>query len=254
MNNSSLPGWEAIPRRVKVPQAIARRIRGQILSGTLRSGSKLPSEQELISAMGVSRQTLREGLRILESQGLLNIRAGQNGGAFVAEAPQEMACIGLVNFLHNKQLTMEHLIEVRMLIEPYLVAKAAPLISDEEIASLEELQQRGRLEIRNNEFNKVRDVEIAFHNQLAVIAGNPLLSFINAFISHLLKGLKQGLKPDESFSLTVATTHDNILEALKRRDPNAAREAIILDIEIVMKALAKLAENQGLLNWKLIAE
>ena len=73
-------------RSRKAPQEIVYRIRGQILAGLLERGSKLPSEQELMHTFNVSRQTLREALRVLEVQGLLEIRAGSGGGAFVAGA------------------------------------------------------------------------------------------------------------------------------------------------------------------------
>lgn len=253
MDALNLVDWHEAAKRRKVPQEIAYHIRKQILSGTLPRGSKLPSEQSLTSTLSVSRQTLREGLRILEAQGLLRIKSGQNGGAFVSEAQEEAACIGLVNFLHNKQLTVAHLTEVRKVVEPYLVRQATRKITDADIASLEELQKKALREIRENEFNRVRTIEISFHGQIAAIAGNPLLSFINAFISHLLVGMKQRLKPSEAFSLSVARAHDNILAALKRRDENAAAEAIVQDIEMVMDTLTALAEDQGLLNWKLIA-
>lgn len=253
MDALNLVDWREPAKRRKVPQEIAYHIRKQILSGSLPHGSKLPSEQSLTSTLCVSRQTLREGLRILEAQGLLRIKSGQNGGAFVSEAQEEAACAGLVNFLHNKQLTVAHLTEVRKVVEPYLVRQAARKISDADIAALEELQEKALEEIRENEFNRVRAIEISFHGQIAAIAGNPLLSFINAFISHLLVGMKQRLKPSEAFSLSVARAHDNILAALKRRDEDAAAEAIVQDIEMVMGTLTALAEDQGLLNWKLIA-
>ena len=96
-------------RSRKAPQEIVYRIRGQILAGLLERGSKLPSEQELMHTFNVSRQTLREALRVLEVQGLLEIRAGSGGGAFVAEVDLETAQMGLINFFHDKDLSIQHL-------------------------------------------------------------------------------------------------------------------------------------------------
>ena len=66
-------------RSRKAPQEIVYRIRGQILAGLLERGSKLPSEQELMHTFNVSRQTLREALRVLEVQGLLEYPCGVRG-------------------------------------------------------------------------------------------------------------------------------------------------------------------------------
>ena len=137
-------------RKRKVPQEIVYRIREQILSGALARGSKLPSEQELTENLNVSRQTLREALRVLEMQGLLEIRAGIGGGAFVAEVNEETAHMGLINFLHSKDLTLAHLTEVREIIEPHFAYRAAQCITEEQIAELEELQNRAKKEVAKN--------------------------------------------------------------------------------------------------------
>lgn len=251
MENTIPQPWIPAQRR-KVPQEIAHGIRVQILSGTLPKGSKLPSEQDLTAALNVSRQTLREGLRILEAQGLLQIKAGQNGGAFVTDVREETACIGLVNFLHNKQLSLAHLTEIRKLVEPYLIQKAVKKITDTQIHELESLQSQTLGAIKEGEFNRVRAIEIAFHNCLADIADNPLLSFINAFIGHVLLGIKQQLHPNESFSLAVLKSHDDILAALQQHDAEGAVMAITRDIEMAMEYLGELADEQGCLNWKFI--
>ena len=251
--NAILENLGMSARRRKAPQEIVYRIREQILSGYLPHGSKLPPEHELTTTLCVSRQTLREALRVLEAQGLLHIRAGSGGGAFVADVNVETASMGLVNFLHNKQLTLEHLTDVRHLVEPHLAAEAARKATDEQIAELEALQAQARRRLGNNEAALLREIEIAFHGKLAAISENPLLTFVAGFIDHLLLGVKQSLDLDENFSLAVINAHDNIVAALKRRAPQDAAAAISADIDMVMRTLRDLAQGQGHLNWKLIA-
>ena len=138
-------------RSRKAPQEIVYRIRGQILAGLLERGSKLPSEQELMHTFNVSRQTLREALRVLEVQGLLEIRAGSGGGAFVAEVDLETAQMGLINFFHDKDLSIQHLTATRTLLEPYLAEQAALNRTDEDLETLETIHKNCHDALRDSE-------------------------------------------------------------------------------------------------------
>ncbi len=237
-------------RKRKVPQEIVYRIREQILSGALARGSKLPSEQELTENLNVSRQTLREALRVLEMQGLLEIRAGIGGGAFVAEVNEETAHMGLINFLHSKDLTLAHLTEVREIIEPHFAYRAAQCITEEQIAELEELQNRAKKEIAKKKSSALREIEISFHAKIACIGGNPILILISDFVEYLLRKAKQALQPDEVFSAAVIEAHDHIVAALKAHDPEAAARAMAFDVKAVGNALQKIADDNQRLTLR----
>lgn len=230
-------------RKHKVPQEIVYRIREQILSGALARGSKLPSEQELTENLNVSRQTLREALRVLEMQGLLEIRAGIGGGAFVAEVNEETAHMGLINFLHSKDLTLAHLTEVRELIAPHFAYRAAQCITEDQIAELEELQNRAKKEVSQKKPSALREIDGSFHAKIACIGGNPILILISDFVEYLLGKTHQSLPPDEIFSATVIEARDHIVAALKARDPEAAARAMAFAVKTVGNALQKLADD-----------
>lgn len=230
-------------RKRKVPQEIVYRIREQILSGALARGSKLPSEQELTENLNVSRQTLREALRVLEMQGLLEIRAGIGGGAFVAEVDEETAHMGLINFLHSKDLTLAHLAEVRELIEPHFAYRAAQCITEDQIAELEGLQDRARKKVSSQKSSALHEIDISFHARIARIGGNPILILIADFVEYLLGKTQQALPPAEAFSATVIEAHDQIIAALKARDPEAAAKAMAFDVNAVGSALQKIADG-----------
>ncbi|MFM8871031.1 MAG: FadR/GntR family transcriptional regulator, partial [Actinomycetota bacterium] len=75
------------PRGIKTHEAVADTLRRQIVLGRFKVGDRLPTEEELTGHFDVARTTLREALRVLESQGLIEIRRGRNGGPVVTEPP-----------------------------------------------------------------------------------------------------------------------------------------------------------------------
>ena len=235
-------------RSRKAPQEIVHQVRRQILAGLLERGSKLPSEQELMRTFNVSRQTLREALRVLEVQGLLEIRAGSGGGAFVAEVDLETAQTGLINFFHDKNLSLPHLTATRAVVEPYLAEQAALNRTDEDIEFLEAIHRNCHEAVRNRELKKICKYEIRFHTAVAQAAQNPLLILIENFTSSVLLDVKHLLKPDIDFSLHVLDAHEQLLTAIRNRQPDEARSVMLEHVRTVGAFLEQLADTP--LEWR----
>ena len=121
----------------KVCEDIVEQIRMAIFDGRFKPGDKLLSEKELIEKFKVSRGTLREALRSLESSGVLEIRKGASGGAYITEIGIERARENFIDFFHFKKLSLEQLIEVRMMLEPPIAAKVALIITPEDLEQLQ---------------------------------------------------------------------------------------------------------------------
>lgn len=234
----------------KIPLEIVHRIRKLILSKEIEPGTKLPSEAELINQFGVSRQTLREALRALELQGLLEIRAGAGGGAFVTEVSLSTIRMNLTNFLHGRDLTLADLTKTRILIEPYFAEEAAKNMSDVEIAHLEGIIMETRRVLKNNELDNIRNMEMQFHNYLATFSRNPLLILIQDFIETLLLDVKRELTPPKDFAEEVVRSHEKILGAIKTHDPDKAVHAMHEDICSVDTRLTALLHNNSSLIWR----
>jgi GntR family transcriptional regulator, transcriptional repressor for pyruvate dehydrogenase complex len=129
---------EAQISRVVVPKAsglLAGRLRQLILGGDFASGEMMPSERDLVSESGLSRGTVREALKILETEGLVVIRPGRLGGARV-KVPQRGDLVrSTEQFLRANQVTLENLFDCRVAIEPMLARLAAIHRTDEELAA-----------------------------------------------------------------------------------------------------------------------
>ena len=112
-------------RAEKLSHLVAERLRGQIASGEIVPGDTLPSETELMKQMGVSRPTLREAMRVLESEGLLQLgRGARSGAAILAPSIDQAARYGAM-YLATEGTTIGDIHQVRTLLEPSLVSQHA---------------------------------------------------------------------------------------------------------------------------------
>ena len=236
-------------RNGKAPQRILGQIRMAILEGKLKPGDKLPIEQELLTNFGVSRHTLREALRALEIMGLLDIRAGSNGGAFVTEVGHETTVENLVNFFRFQDLSIAHISEIRKVMEPYCARMAAGRMSGEELAGLTLVQNQSREAARREDHADLIRLGIQFHRLIALSTKNPILIFILDFVENLLTDVKKVLQPGRDFSDKVVEGHQLILKALENKDEDKAAEEMFRDVVAVEESLIQLAKHQSKLKW-----
>jgi DNA-binding FadR family transcriptional regulator len=92
---------------LKAAQVIAQRIRDAVLAGTLSVGDRLPTERDLIKQFGYSRAAVREGLRLLEADGLVTVQAGRNGGAVIRN-PEPDRLVSTLDMILRLQSTTIH--------------------------------------------------------------------------------------------------------------------------------------------------
>jgi GntR family transcriptional repressor for pyruvate dehydrogenase complex len=112
-------------RAKKAHEVVADTLRQQIVSGELGEGQRLPPEDELTEQFGIARTTLREALRVLESQGLLSIKRGRGGGPVVTHPSLEPIAMSLAASLQLQHTTVGDLDAARQLIEPQIAGLLA---------------------------------------------------------------------------------------------------------------------------------
>lgn len=169
----------------KVAELVADHLRGEIVSGVRSIGSTLPVERELIEAYGVSRPTLREALRILETEGLLKVTRGVTGGATVIGPSLTLATHAVGMILQAKGT---HLVDVqvaRSIIEPPAVRMLAANRSEDDLRVLREVLDVERAMLSGSEFPFAA---MQFHETLMARCGNDT---INVF-SQILHEIHQG--------------------------------------------------------------
>jgi GntR family transcriptional regulator, transcriptional repressor for pyruvate dehydrogenase complex len=126
-------------RSKKVPELMAADIRKRIVKGDLKEGDSLPPEAELMQQYSVSRPTLREALRILESESLIEVRRGGTGGAVVKRPMLDTTARHFALILQDRGATVEDVYKARTAIEPQAMADAARAATKTEIAHIKRM-------------------------------------------------------------------------------------------------------------------
>ncbi len=154
---------------------IARQIRQEVMAGRLKPGQKLPPERDLCVRFGVSRNTLREALRALEISGLIELKKGATGGAFIKKGDKDVVITGLRDLYYLGSITPEQLTEARVMIADLVVRDVCVKATEADlealqanVAAAEAAQKAGNLEERAR-------IHLEFHRLLAKISGNPIL-------------------------------------------------------------------------------
>jgi DNA-binding FadR family transcriptional regulator len=173
--------------KVRVPkmaELVAQQLRRQIIRGELSEGEALPSEAVLMTRFGVSRPTLREAFRVLESEALINVRRGAHGGARVQIPNGDVAAryAGLV--LEFRGATLEDVYEARAIMEPPCARKLALGRSKDDIGQLRDNVDRAREAAGDP--NKLIRLNNEFHALMILLAGNETMMVLNGMVRHII--------------------------------------------------------------------
>ena len=171
---------------VRVPKAaelVAAKIRGQIVSGALPEGTALPPEAELVARYGVSRPTLREAFRILESELLVVVRRGVKGGALVRTPSVEVAARSAQALLQYRGATLADVHQARIMLEPPAAAMLAEQRNAGALAALEAVHEQEMAARTNDE---IRLLGGGFHHMVVEQAGNRTLSLLSAMVQQII--------------------------------------------------------------------
>ncbi len=209
-------------RKTRVAEEIADRIRLLILDGTFPAGQPLPAERPLAERFGVSRGSIRDAFRTLETIGLLVTRHGQ--GTFPQELDVDRLVAPLASVLRYRHDLQDELLDVRRMFEPAVARVAATRVTDADLADLHRILDAQRKKLKAGRSAFVEDT--AFHAALARATRNPVVVSIMATLNDLLvesrkRGLKQKGRPRRSI-----LGHEAVVEALRQRDADAAGEAM----------------------------
>jgi len=206
---------------------IASHVRELIETKQLRPGQRLPAERDLARMLGVSRVPIREAMRTLAAQGLIDIRRGQ--GMFVAASAVEAAVDQLTNALLKQRDLLAELFAVRRLLEPASAQWAATRREPEDVAKLErlleEMRRAGQREPVDYDAIGQRDTEL--HVEIAATGDNRVLVRIMQAIQDLHREqLETSLRYRDRVHSTLED-HGRIVRAIAAGDPVEARSAML---------------------------
>jgi GntR family transcriptional repressor for pyruvate dehydrogenase complex len=172
----------------KIFQDVVEQVQEAILEGKLKPGSKLPAERELKDIFSASRGTLREALRVLEQKGLITIKTGVNGGAFVKALTTHEVSESLDLLIRYQRVSLRDLAEFREGMEGIVAGLAVERAKKEDVQSLKKLlaDAKNHLEEGYAGWDAFIRVDNQFHMALAHIANNPIYkSVLRMIYNHI---------------------------------------------------------------------
>jgi len=226
MPKSRVDAFESleIERNGTTAEDVVDRLRQMIQSGQLVAGDRLPPERDLAKLLGVSRPTLRAGIRSLTAIGILQSRQG--AGTFVSKADKspmlDSAPLQMMAALHG--FTSDEMFEARLALEMSIAALAAERASSEQMTLMAEEVTGMYASLTNPEQYLVHDMR--FHQTIAAASNNRILTSLMNMVAKILfeersKTVKRALDLKDS-----AEQHHNIYRAMREHDPEAARQAM----------------------------
>jgi DNA-binding FadR family transcriptional regulator len=205
---------------------VAQELLERILEAKLEPGSTFATEAELLPQFNVSRPTLRESLKLLESQGVIELRPGPGGGIIVREPSTDLLAHGLSVFLRLHKVPFVTVIKAREVIEPALAYEAAVNGSEEQFAELEaSIERMKALNAQTNQAAFLEENRV-FHGIIARASGNKVLEVFWDTISILAHGEHHGIRYSVGNQAHVVKAHQRILDACRKRDGDAAAAAM----------------------------
>lgn len=224
--------------RPRAFEEICDRIRRQLATGKLKPGDKLPPERELAEQLKVSRAALREALRSLEIAGILTLKKGVKGGAFVQSGdPRNMTRL-MQDLVHLGAISLGDLTEARLLIQSGVVRLACERATEEDIEAI------GRNIERTNEMSRLghgeerREAIADFYRLLALATRNEILKILVDSITDILVRFLRGVSEDIELPGLIAHRR-RFLRHLKARDAAAATR----ELEIHLNKLHRLLKR-----------
>ncbi|ABM23410.1 FadR family transcriptional regulator [Shewanella putrefaciens] len=214
-------------KQIKASSEVGQQLKNAILGGDYKAGDKLPSERELIELFQVSRTVIREAIKSLEAGGLVEIRQGATGGAFVKHLTFERLSDACHDLFMMGKLSLPELCQARMLIEPQVARMAAKNCTPEQALILLEAD---RHENDTSAYPDTVTLRSQVHYLLAEMSGNRFLEAIVKSLLILLRNQTMKYEPptDEIHPLGL---HSVIVEAVVAKDEDKAEAEMLAHLE-----------------------
>lgn len=210
-------------REPKMADRVAAQLRRMFIRGEIAEGDMLPPESELIEQFGVSRPTLREAFRVLESESLIEVQRGVRGGARVSRPQRQTLARYAGLILEFEGATLKDVYDARAALETPMVVQLAKERNPKVISQLEEILEKES----QFEGSEGVDARTEFHAAIARLSGNQTLEIVSSMLHHIIEKANRSLQPatgprGESAGRRASKTHRMLLDLIKAGDAEKA--------------------------------
>jgi GntR family transcriptional regulator, transcriptional repressor for pyruvate dehydrogenase complex len=197
-------------------EEVSAKIKDLIFDGVLKPGDHLPSETELAQQFDVSRQTIREALRILEQSGFITVKKGGSGGPLIENTILNSISALYIDAFRMERITLEELTVARWEIEKALLFYVVRNADDDDFDRLRENLAMARTKLSEN--HMATEENLHFHRLLARASKNHVFVMMIESLLVLLGDLLTRLDPDLAICINTLQYHERILDAIIERD------------------------------------
>ncbi|WP_068183320.1 FCD domain-containing protein [Mycobacterium sp. UM_CSW] len=212
-------------REPKMAERVATVLRRMMVRGEIAEGTMLPPESELMERFGVSRPTLREAFRVLESESLIKVERGVRGGARVTRPQRQTLARYAGLILEYEGVTLRDVYDARAMIETPMIVQLANSRPKAAIAQLEDIVAHEG----DAEGETAVDARTEFHTAIARLSGNKTMQMVSEMLYHIIEKANRSLQPSEgpraaSAGRRASKTHRMVLDLIKDGDADGAAE------------------------------
>jgi GntR family transcriptional repressor for pyruvate dehydrogenase complex len=228
----------------RISEVIVEQVRLLIRQGQLLAGDRLPSERELCERFGVSRVTVREALRVLEANGLVEIRVGARGGAFVTAPSSRLVGEGIADLISLATLTAGEVTEARQVFELGIVGLVCERATEEDVAALYEICDRSSAALQGDDYPLALSAE--WHSRYAQSAHNRAVAMLVASLhGPLLMSLEKAREAAPLHGHRGVEEHRSLVDAIAARDTERAKALMSEHLHRTAERIAALETPPG---------
>ena len=216
-------------RHTKLYEDVTIQIEEAVISGEFKPGDKLPPERDLERLLDVSRGTIRQSLRLLEQKGILEIKTGANGGAFVKQVSPELIANSISLLIRFNQVSADHIANFREHIEGQIIAKlAAENAQEEDVLNLKSMLDRlvNLSHQKKLDWSAFDSQEHGMHVVLGRMTRNPLFEALSATIMQSIHHFPQYIERTKKVMNQVISEWTEIIKCLEAKDSKGANRLI----------------------------
>lgn len=205
---------------------VAGYLRQQIVEANIQDGDDLPSEAVLMKQFDVSRPTLREALRVLESEGLITVRRGSLGGFRVHAPDPKVAAQFAGRVLQHRGATLADIAQVRLMLEPQCAKLVAQHRTKSDLKRLKKCLEAGADQIDST--GAPSGNHRAFHQLIVELSGNQTLILMSSMLRHIMHDHASSTDDNESTHdpriRDIHKQHQHLVEAIDAKDAQRAEQ------------------------------
>ena len=230
-------------------EKITNEIMDAIFRGDLKPNDKLQSEHELSKTFGVSRVTIREALLSLKHHGVIEVRQGAKGGAYVKKMDIDNVVLQIEKVLRMTHITIEQISDVRSVLESVIITRLINQKDNEDyIRRMEETIVKAETHFKNGNAEERLKSNIEFHSIISEMTQNGFIMMMHKIVLNMLHGFFSHVRASDKMVRQTIQEHREITAALKAEDYIRASALCKEHIEGIDKLISKKSKEQSLLK------